>query len=100
MDTFNAVGQEFVPQVFFDPKQLIIKLLHYIIEGVAVALVASFVPTRKMNVQEIMAISITASATFAILDIFSPKVGDASRFGLGFSLGNNMLGAKALPLGH
>jgi hypothetical protein len=43
-----------------------------------------------------MLIGLTAAATFAILDLFSPSTGNSVRSGAGFTLGSSLVGG--LPL--
>lgn len=66
-------------------------LFLYIIEGLAVAIAAYLIPNRRTKFDEILLIGLIASATFFILDLFSAKVGEASRFGAGFGIGYNLL---------
>jgi hypothetical protein len=40
-------------------------------------------------------IAITAAATFALLDMFSPSIGGAARMGSGFGVGANLVGFPA-----
>ena len=45
----------------------------------------------KMNVEEIVMIAITAAATFALLDMYAPSVGLATRQGAGFGIGAGLV---------
>ena len=45
-----------------------------------------------MNVEEIVMIAITAAATFALLDMYAPSIGNAARQGTGFGIGANLAG--------
>ena len=64
----------------------------YLVEGGAVAVAAYYIPQKKMNVEEIVMIAITAAATFALLDMYAPSIGSAARQGTGFGIGANMSG--------
>jgi len=64
----------------------------YLLEGIAVAVAAYFIPRKKVNMSEIIFIALSAAATFAVLDIFAPKVGDSARTGAGFGIGANTVG--------
>jgi hypothetical protein len=44
------------------------------------------------NVEEIIILALTASASFSILDYFIPAMGDSMRNGAGLGLGFNLVG--------
>ena len=67
-------------------------LLKYVLEGLAVALAAFYIPQRKVDVKEIVLIALTAAAVFSILDQFSPLTGISARQGAGFGIGLNQVG--------
>jgi hypothetical protein len=64
----------------------------YLLEGIAVAVAAYFIPRKKVEMAEIIFIALSAAATFAVLDIFAPKVGEGARKGAGFGIGANTVG--------
>jgi hypothetical protein len=66
--------------------------IKYLLEGIAVAVAAYFIPKKKVNLTEIMFIALSAAATFAILDVFAPSVGEGARKGAGFGIGANTVG--------
>lgn len=66
--------------------------LKYLLEGLAVAAAAYFIPKRKTSVQEVAMIALTAAATFAVLDLFAPAVGSGARHGAGFGIGARHVG--------
>lgn len=66
--------------------------IKYLLEGIAVAVAAYFIPRKKVNVVEIIFIALSAAATFALLDLFAPKVGTSARQGAGFGIGANVVG--------
>ncbi len=70
-----------------DLQEVVKRLLKYVIEGIAVAVVAFYIPNRKLPVEQVMTIAATAAATFAILDLFAPSVGSYARQGAGFGIG-------------
>jgi len=80
----------------FDFSELIKRAIKYIIEGLAVALVAFLIPRKQMNVEEIVIIALTAAAVFSILDVFIPAAGNSSRVSVGYGAGLGVLGG--LPL--
>ena len=67
-------------------------LVKYLLEGMAVALAAFYIPQRKVEVKEIVLISLTAAAVFSILDQFTPSIGTSARQGAGFGIGLNQVG--------
>lgn len=67
-------------------------LLKYLLEGLAVAAAAFYIPRRKSDLQEIAMIALTAAAVFAVLDQFAPSVAMGARQGAGFGIGFNMVG--------
>lgn len=70
----------------------------YIIEGIAVAIVAFYIPIfyktslRKPTFNEIFALAVTTSLSMIILDYFSEQTGLAARFGTGFTIGKQLVG--------
>ena len=80
----------------FDIQELLTRLVKYIIEGLAVAIAAYYIPRNKLNVEDIVIIGVTAAAIFAILDIYSPSTGEAVRFGAGFGIGANQVGFRPM----
>jgi len=79
---------------------ILVRALKYFIEGGAVAFAAYVIPQRKLNVKEILTIAITAAAIFAILDLFAPAVGTASRQGAGLGIGAGLVGFQGINLGQ
>ena len=68
------------------------RAIKYLVEGGAVALAAYFIPRRKMDLQEVAMIAVTAAAVFAILDLFAPVVAVSARQGAGFGIGATQVG--------
>ena len=79
--------------VEFDIKLLLERVFKYIVEGAMVALAAFVIPSGKktLNWEEIAMISLTASATFAILDMYASGMSDSARQGVGFGIGANLV---------
>lgn len=69
----------------------------YLLEGLAVAVVAYYIPQRTMNWQEVALLGLTAAATFALLDYFAPSVATGARRGSGFAIGQNLITAPGVP---
>ena len=65
-------------------------LVKYLLEGLAVAAAAYYIPQKTANLQEIGMIAVTAAAMFAILDLFAPAVSSGARQGAGFGIGYNI----------
>jgi len=68
-------------------KNVTQRALKYLIEGIAVALAAYYIPKRKMRLDEIITIAISAAAVFAVLDVMAPEIGEAARTGMGLGIG-------------
>ena len=66
--------------------------LKYLLEGLAVAAAAYYIPQKKTSLREVAMIALTAAATFAVLDIFAPAVASGARQGAGFGIGANHVG--------
>lgn len=64
----------------------------YFLEGAAVALVAHYLPSRKIAMQELLMLALTAALTFWLLDTFAPSVGQGARLGAGFGIGAGQVG--------
>jgi len=75
-------------------SDLVTRAIKYGLEGVAVAMAAYFF-SGKLKLSEIGMISLTAMATFAILDIYAPSVGASARTGAGFGIGAGLVGFPA-----
>lgn len=81
----------------FDFQEVLKRAAKYLFEGLAVALAAYYIPQkgRRLSLEEVAMISITAAATFAILDMYTPAIGSAARTGAGFGVGANLAGFPA-----
>ncbi len=73
-------------------------ILNYIIEGLAVGIIAYFIFKQKLSSQDLAVLIITATATFALIDFLSPKIGHHVRQGTGFGLGATMTGIRLFNL--
>ena len=76
----------------FDVRELVVRLMKYLVEGLVVALAAFFIPAKKMPLDELAMIALTAAATFALLDMFAPSIGHTARQGAGLSIGFGLTG--------
>ena len=76
-----------------DVMEILRRAAKYLVEGVAVALAAHLVPQgNKLKLGEIIMIAVTAAATFAILDMYTPSIGAAAKTGAGFGIGAGVIG--------
>ena len=80
----------------FDLTELVKRAIKYLVEGLVVAVAAFAIPKKQTNVDEIIVIALTAAATFAVLDVFIPSMGESARGGAGFGLGANLIGGLRL----
>ena len=76
----------------FDIKELIKRIIKYLVEGIMVAIAAYSIPKQSLKVEEVIIIALTAAATFAVLDVFIPSMGESARGGAGFGIGANLVG--------
>ena len=74
-----------------DFAEILGRALKYLMEGLAVGLACYF---TKLNFDEIVMIAVTAAATFAILDMYTPQVSSAARMGTGFGIGSQFAGLR------
>lgn len=78
-----------------DGAELINRILKYLFEGIIVALAAFFIPGKnKLNVSDVITIGIIAAATFSLLDLFAPSIGNSVRNGAGMGIGFNLVGTN------
>lgn len=81
-----------------DLGEIVRRALKYLVEGVAVSVAAYMIPQKKLKIEEVLMIALTAAATFAILDMYTPAIGEATRLGAGFGVGANLVGGLNAPL--
>jgi len=75
-----------------DLGELIKRAIKYLVEGLMVAIAAFAIPKRSLNMDEIALISLTAAATFSILDTYVPVIAVNARSGAGLGIGANLVG--------
>jgi len=84
-------------EVSFDWREIRSRLVKYLVEGLMVAVAAFYIPRRGksgkslLSIEESVLIGLTAAATFALLDTFSPSVGNTVRQGAGFGIGAGLV---------
>tara|TARA_A100001015_G_scaffold319793_1_gene443900 strand:+ start:2559 stop:2831 length:273 start_codon:yes stop_codon:yes gene_type:complete len=75
--------------------ELLKRAIKYFVEGVMVAIAAYSIPKKKLNLEEVAVIALTAAATFSILDTYIPAMAVSARSGAGFGIGANLVGFPA-----
>ncbi len=75
-----------------DLKELLVRIIKYIFEGIIVAVAAFLIPGRKMEAKEVLTIGVIAAATFSLLDLYAPSIGSSVRTGTGFAIGSTLGG--------
>lgn len=68
------------------------KYIKYLLEGLAIAAAAYYLPQKKTNLTDVLYIGLVGAITFALLDMFAPSVGEGARVGSGFGIGANHVG--------
>ena len=66
-------------------------LFKYVLEGLAVAIVAFLFTGKKTLMADIFKIAAGATGTFILLDRFAPGVASGTRQGTGFGVGFNLV---------
>jgi ABC-type Co2+ transport system permease subunit len=77
---------------FIDLSEVIKRAIKYVVEGLMVAIAATLIPKKKLDLEEIAVIALCAAATFAILDTYIPSMAVSARSGAGFGIGANLVG--------
>ena len=76
----------------FSVGNFVNRALKYLLEGLAVAIAAVYIPKRALPMEDIAALALVAAAVFALLDVLAPSVGVTARQGAGFGIGANLVG--------
>ena len=72
--------------------EVVNRAIKYLVEGLAIAAVAIFIPKKSLPIKEVVCLGITAAVVFAILDLVSPSISFTARQGAGFGIGANLVG--------
>jgi hypothetical protein len=75
-----------------DLWEALTRLIKYMFEGLAVAIVALILPKSKLTPGEVLIIALTAACVFSILDLLAPAVSAGARQGVGAGAGFNLIG--------
>lgn len=80
--------------------ELLKRAIKYIIEGVAVAVVAYLILKDRLHLtgKDILILAFTAAITFAVLDTFAPTVAVGTKFGAGLGLGAGLVAPTLIPM--
>ncbi len=87
-------------QMGIDWPEVVRRALKYLFEGLAVGLAAYFIPGKKLRMEEILMIAVSAAAIYSLLDLYAPTIGGAARIGTGLAVGTTVGGgiATGLPM--
>jgi len=75
--------------------EVVNRVVKYLVEGLAIAAIALFLPKQSLRVNEVVVLAVTAATVFAILDLVSPSIAFTARQGAGFGIGANLVGFPA-----
>lgn len=76
----------------FDTKEMLTRLVKYLIEGLTVGIIAMVMPAKPLSIEEALLLALVAAAMFSILDMVAPSIGSSMRTGVGFGFGGNLIG--------
>lgn len=83
----------------YDFKMVVRKILSYAIEGLALSFAAYGIPkilgvqrSQAKGWKDVIVLGLVAAAVFALLDMYAPKIGGASRIGAGLAIGAYQIG--------
>lgn len=76
----------------FDTKEMLTRLVKYLIEGLTVGIIAMVMPAKPLSIEEALLLALVAAAMFSILDMVAPSIGASMRTGVGFGFGGNLIG--------
>ena len=71
---------------------MIQKLLKYIVGSLAIVIAAVVIPQRKLNLQEIINLTLSGTAVYLVIDLFAPRISASLRHGTGFGIGSKLIG--------
>ncbi len=80
----------------FSVGEFVNRALKYLLEGLAVAVAAIYIPKKALAMDEVATLALTAAAVFALLDVLAPSVGVTARQGAGFGIGTNLIGGLGI----
>ena len=74
----------------FDFREALVRFLKYMIEGLAVGTSAMLMQKNKPTLEEAIILSVIASATFSIIDLFAPSLAPGMRLSTGAKIGSQL----------
>jgi len=72
--------------------EVVNRVIKYLVEGLAIAAVAIFIPKKSLDLRDVVCLGVTAAVVFAVLDLVSPSIAFSARSGAGLGLGANLVG--------
>ena len=75
----------------FDTQEMFARIIKYLIEGFAIAIVALLLPSQKLEMEEAFLLALVAATVFALLDLVSPSISSAAHTGIGYGIGLNLI---------
>jgi hypothetical protein len=76
-------------------QEISTRVVKYIMEGAAVAIVSLILPSNPLKWGEALILAVVAASAFAILDALAPSIGSSIRQGAGIGMGFNLVGFPA-----
>lgn len=73
-----------------DGKEIVVRIIKYVLEGAMVAIAVALIPKQKPSLEEVLTVALIAAATFSLLDMFAPSIGQSARLGAGFGIGASL----------
>lgn len=73
-----------------DGKEIIIRIIKYILEGSMVAIAVALIPKSKPSLEEILTVALVSAATFSLLDLWLPSISNYTRAGVSAGIGLNL----------
>lgn len=99
MEGFKANQMPQMSNYETNVKNIVVRALKFLIEGLAVSAACWALPSKKLQLNEVVLIALTAAAVFAVLDLFAPEVGRGVRQGAGLGIGAGLVGFRGLDVG-
>ena len=78
----------------FNVAEISKRIIKYLVEGLAIAIAAFFIPEFSMSIGEVFMIALTGASVFAILDLYAPSIAVAARQGAGIGIGMKTVGYR------
>lgn len=75
----------------FDTNELFTRIVKYIIEGLAVGIVA-FLIGKQLTGYDVALLALVAASVFSVLDLLAPSISSSVRTGVGYGVGFQLAG--------